>query len=143
MKPKSRSVASVVAIRLRSQVCLLETPTNSNLHSTMMHQIAFSFFQSSFYSTASKTKILPQPSQAESKEVESAVNLFQFEKGFQRNHLEAGNLNKFAKGLNIYIPSHLQKKNKDICFPTALFYPCKPHPPGQKKKKIVPYYAKA
>lgn len=123
MKPKSRrSDASDVAIHLRSQVCLVETPNNSNLP-TMMHQIAFSFVESSLYSTASKTKIPPQPSQAESKEVESAVNLFQFEQGFQRNHLEAGNLNKFAKGLNIYFPSHLLKKNKDICFSTTLFYP--------------------
>lgn len=69
----------------------------------------------------------------ESKEVESAVNLFQFDWGFQRNYLEVGNLNKFAKGLNIYFPSHLLKKNKDICFSAALFYLCKPHPPVQTK----------
>lgn len=138
MKPQSRrSDASDVAIHLRSQVCLLETPNNSNLPSTMMHQIAFSFVESSFYSTASKTKIPPQPSQAESKEVESAVNLFQFEQGFQRNHLEAGNLNKFAKGLNIYFPSHLLKKNKDICFSTTLFYPCKACPPGHTKQSHI------
>lgn len=48
-----------VAIHLRSQVWLLETLKNSNLHNTMMHQIAFAFFESPFYSTASKRKIPP------------------------------------------------------------------------------------